>query len=80
MSSTPWAFPPGSLVLHEKTDGIYTVLAHAKLEGYDAEAYVYAARDAPHAWVRSKKDFEDGRFVLLAIPKQESPRKPRKRR
>ncbi len=71
----PWAFPVGGLVLHKKSDRVYIVLAHARLEGYDADAYVYAARDEPLAWVRSKKDFEDGRFVLLAVPvTKEAPR------
>lgn len=59
-----WKFPIGSIVEHIATKQTYTVFAYAKLEGYDAEAYVYGGHDKT-TWVRAKKDFEDGRFRLF---------------
>ena len=56
-----------SVYRHVKSLGIYRVLQNsAKLESTLEEVVVYQNVETKDVWVRSKKEFYDGRFKLIS--------------
>lgn len=62
-------FGLGDIVEHLKTGNLYCIIAFAKMEATleDVVVYVASTKDGPlersKPWVRSKKEFYDGRFL-----------------
>lgn len=54
-----------SIWKHEKTGGLYQILAHAKHEATLEQLVVYQNCATLEIWARPAKEFFDGRFVKV---------------
>ena len=53
---------PGTKFRHKKTGGVYTLESYATIEATMTQAIVYRHFKTGKVWVRSEKEFFDGRF------------------
>ena len=59
-----WA-PPRQRFVHTKTQGVYEVLEHGRLEADARPVVIYRNVNSADIWVRDYNEFYDGRFVAL---------------